>query len=309
MKKIEFVCSDPGRPEFRRIFGGWLTEHGGRAFLVDCGVGGGAGALVAEVKEHLGGRPLNYVLLTHIHLDHAGGLGEIVKAWPEVKVLAHDKGLRYLVSPGRLWASTREVMGELAEMYGEPAPMDPARLIPHSQADLAGLKIIETPGHASHHLSFRLGETMFVGEAAGCPLLIDGRIYNRPATPPRHYPEAMSASVARLLEEPDGPAYFGHIDYPIAFHDCLRAYQRQLKFWNDLTSGPEAALRPGESAGQRLDRLLDIIIGHDPDSIPFEKLSPLENWRERYFARNALEGLLDYYENSAPAAAVANGPG
>lgn len=297
LKKVEFVYGAPGLPEFEDMFGGWLTEHDGRMFLVDCGVGSGGPSLTARLKDRLAGRPLDYVLLTHIHMDHAGGLGDIVKAWPGVKVVAHARGLPHLVSPARLRAGTVEIMGEtVGAMYGEPVPMDPARLIAHPEADIPGLKIIETPGHAPHHLSFRLGEIMFVGEAGGCPERLDGRIYLSPATPSKFFPEVTLASVDKLMDEPDGPAFFGHTHYPLPLRECLTIRKRQLAFWDALLRRPESARRPDEKYQDHLSRLTDDIFRLDPDYVPCDRLSPAALWRHRYFMGNDLRGFLEYYE-------------
>ena len=300
MTNIEFIYGDTSLPEFEDMFGGWLTEHDGRMFMVDCGVGSGGPTMVARMKERLGGRPLDYVLLTHIHMDHAGGLGDILQAWPEVRILAHAKGVPHLISPARLWAGTKEVMGErVAAMYGKPTPIDPARLIRHTEADIPGLKIIETPGHAPHHLSFRLGETMFVGEAGGCPEVFNGRVYMTPASPPKFFPEVTLASVDRLLKEPDGLAYFGHTHYPMPFHESLHMRKRQVARWEELLRRPESARRPDETGGQHLDRLTDLIFDEDQDYVPQDWLSSTALWRYRYFTGNDLEGFLDYLEYEA----------
>lgn len=300
MKSIEFIYGDTSLPEFEDMFGGWLTEHDGRTFLVDCGVATGGASMAARLKERLGGRPLDYVLLTHIHMDHAGGLEDILKAWPEIKILAHAKGVPHLISPSRLWAGTKEVMGErVAAMYGRPVPIDPARLIPHTEADLPGLKIIETPGHAPHHLSFRLGQTMFVGEAGGCPEIWGGRIYVSPASPPKFFPEVTRASVDLLLEEADGPAYFGHTHYPMPLHETLHIRNRQLARWEELLRRPESARRPDETRQGHLDRLIDLILAEDHDHMPPAGLSPDALERHRYFTGNNLEGFLGYLEYEA----------
>ena len=300
MQNVEFIYGTPSIPEFEDMFGGWLTEHDGRTFLVDCGVGSGGRSMVQRLKERLGNRPLNYVLLTHIHMDHAGALGEIVRAWPQVKIVAHAKGVPHLISPARLWASTIEVMGErVGAMYGEPTPMDEARLIAHTAADLPGLKILETPGHAPHHLSFRLGDILFAGEAGGCPEILDGRLYLSPATPPKFFPEVTLASVDLLLAEPDGPAYFGHTHYPIPLHECLAIRKRQLAFWDELLRRPESSRRPDEDYQDYLSRLTDAVFEHDPDYVPQAGLSPAARWRHRYFTGNDLEGFLGYHQHEA----------
>ena len=293
---VEYIPGQPGRPGYDWFFGGWLAEGRDLCLLVDCGVGGGAADLVRRLKARLGDRALDYVLLTHIHLDHAGGLGEIFRAWPRARAVLHEKGRRHLAEPERLWAGTREVMGELADMYGRPEPLDPGRLISHLEADLPGLKIWETPGHAAHHLSFRLEETWFPGEVGGCPHIWEGRSYNRPATPSRFSLGLALASLDRLLAEPDGPACFPHLPSPRPLREILRLGRRQLDFWIDFLKRPEAARRPGEGHAERLDRLADRLWREDADLAPLHNLPPTETGRERFFLRNNLAGLLECLE-------------
>ena len=266
--------------------------------MVDCGVGGGAEDLVRRLKARLGERDLDYVLLTHIHLDHAGSLGEIFRAWPRARAVAHEKGLRHLAEPERLWAGTREVMGDLAVMYGRPEPLDPGRLISHREADLPGLRLWETPGHAAHHLSFRLEEVWFPGEVCGCPHLWEGRLYNRPATPSRFSLKLALASLDRLLAEPDGLACFPHFIAGLPFKEALILGRRQLNFWSEFLRRPEAAPRPGESRTERLDRLADQLWLADPLLAPLRGLPSAEIGRERFFLRNNINGLLENLEDA-----------
>jgi len=304
---VEYIPGQPDRPGFDDFFGGWLTECRGLTLVVDCGVGGGAADLVRRLKARLGERDLDYVLLTHIHLDHAGALGEIFKAWPRARAVVHEKGRRHLAEPGRLWASTREVMGELADLYGHPVPVDPGRLISHLEADLPGLGIWETPGHAAHHLSFRLEETWFPGEVGGCPYLWEGRVHNRPATP-SHFNRVMAlASIEKLLAEPDGPACFPHFNVRLPrLREVLLLGLRQLDFWRGFLRRPEAAPRPGESLADRLDRLTGLLWLEDPELAPLKTLPPAETWRERFFLHNNLTGFLENFEAES---AATEGPG
>lgn len=303
--QVDFIYGNPSRPECGDLFGGWLTEYNGNIFMVDCGVGSGGPSLVRRLKERLDGRRLDYVLLTHIHLDHAGGLGAIFQAFPETKAIVHKKGLRHLVEPERLWAGTVKVMRELAEMYGHPQPIDPARLIPHTEARMTGLKIFETPGHAPHHLSYRLGPIMFAGEAAGCPYHYKGLLYNRPATPPRYCPEITDNSIEKLLKESDGSAYCAHYHHAVPLHDCLRLYRKQLAFWDEHLRRPEAVQRAGENYADWLDRLTDGLFQADPNLGPLLCMAEegeVNLWAERYFIRNAVEGFIQYYQEEKQAA-------
>lgn len=282
------------------MFGGWFTEHDGRTFMIDCGVGSGGATLVQRLQNRLEGHPLDYVLLTHIHLDHAGALGDLVRAWPDLRVVAHQKGLAHLERPERLWASTQKIMGEAAEVYGRLGSVERSRLIAHTEADIPGLRIFETPGHAPHHLSFRLGDTMFVGEAGGCPYFHEGRLLSRPATPPQYFPEVTLDSIERLLAEPDeGPAYFGHTHEALPFHESLRRCRAQLLLWDELLQRPEAARRSNETFREQLDRLADFIVREDPNYAPLTSLAPPDLWRERLFLRNNIEGFLDHYQRQA----------
>ena len=290
--KVEFIHGDPSRPECGDMFGGFLTEYSGRTFMVDCGVGSGGLSLVRRLKERLEGRRLNYILLTHIHLDHAGGLSEVLKTFPEARAVVHKKGLNFLVQPDRLWAGTLKVMKELAEMYGRPEPIDPARLIPHTEAAVCGLKIFETPGHAPHHLSYRLGPITFAGEAAGSPYHYDGQLHNRPATPPRYFPDVTDKSIEKLLREPDGTAYCGHYHQPVPLHDCLRLYRKQLAFWDQYLRSPQSARKMGETNEDHLDRLTEALLKDDPDLAPLTKLPGLDMWAEKFFIRNSIEGFV-----------------
>lgn len=297
--QVEFIHGDPNRPEFGDMFGGWLTEFDGRTFLIDCGVGSGGPSLARRLKERLGERPLDYILLTHIHLDHSGGLADIFSLWPGTRVLAHAKGLRHLVEPARLWESTKEVMGELADMYGRPAPLDQDRFLAHNQAELPGLTIFETPGHAPHHLSFKLGEVMFLGEAGGCPYYHQGRLLSRPATPPRYFPATTLASIQLLLNEPDARAYGGHTHEAVPAHECLQVSRDQLMAWEAFVRRPQSARRPGEEYLDHLNRLTDGLFAEDPNLIPLNDLPAVDLWRERYFMRNSVEGFVKYLEEEA----------
>ncbi|MDR2725946.1 MAG: hypothetical protein LBC90_07825, partial [Candidatus Adiutrix sp.] len=221
---------------------------------------------------------------------------EIFRAWPRARAVAHEKGLCHLADPERLWAGTREVMGELADMYGRPEPLDPDRLISHREVDLPGLRLWETPGHASHHLSFRLEEVWFPGEIAGCPHLWEGRLYNRPATPSRFSLKLALASLDRLGSEPDGPACFPHFIKELPFKEALLLGRRQLEFWSEFLKQPEAARQPGESLAERLDRLADSLWLADPLLAPLRDLPPAEIGRERFFLRNNINGLLENFE-------------
>jgi len=277
-------------------FGGWLACFEGRNFLIDCGVGTGAEDLARRLREELDGRRLDFILLTHIHLDHAGGLGPLVRDWPEAKVLVHAAGLRHLVAPARLWAGTQQVMKETAEFYGQPWPVEESRFIAHNEADIPGLRILATPGHAPHHLSFILGETMFAGEALGSPKYYQRRFCMRPATPPQYFPEETLASIELLAREPECRAYLAHVDEPCPYHESIELCKKQLRLWDEILRRPSSALKEGESRPDYLDRLCGSVLAEDPYYMPVETMAPPDRAWEWSMMHNCLEGFLGHYE-------------
>lgn len=139
----------------------------------------------------MGPQDLAHVVVTHIHLDHAGGVGRLVRRFPRATVWVHERGARHLADPAKLVASAARVYGEerLARLFGPVDPVPPGRLRSVEGGDripLGGrtLEVLYTPGHASHHVALVDSETgaVFTGDALGIHLPDVGVL--RPATPP-----------------------------------------------------------------------------------------------------------------------------
>jgi glyoxylase-like metal-dependent hydrolase (beta-lactamase superfamily II) len=294
--EIAFINSPPNRPRFNGMFGGWLIQtRPGPVFLVDCGVGGkSAVSFVQDLRKRLGEKALDYVLLTHIHLDHAGGLKEVIAAWPKVKVVVHEKAVPHLLDPARLWAGTKAALGDLAYMYGEPSPLNPASLIAHRQAEIPGLFILETPGHTATHLSYRLQDTWFLGEAGGCPYSWQGRIRTWPTVSGRYFPQAMRDTFARLLQEKQEKAYFSHSGGMFPLAASLLLVRRQLALWEEICSWPQAARRKGEDRDAYLDRLISLFLRHDLNLEPVVHRAAVIKCRW-VFIRNSIRDFLRGY--------------
>ncbi|MEZ4633266.1 MAG: MBL fold metallo-hydrolase [Deinococcales bacterium] len=128
------------------------------------------------------------ILVTHIHLDHAGAAGALAQA-SRAEVYVHELGARHLIDPSRLMESARRIYGErLDSLWGEMKPIEAAKLHSlkdHERLKLLGhdIRIIYSPGHASHHLSYLVnGELMFTGDSAGAK--VKGSKVVRPTLPP-----------------------------------------------------------------------------------------------------------------------------
>jgi glyoxylase-like metal-dependent hydrolase (beta-lactamase superfamily II) len=188
----------PGVTEIDTRLGGW--EHvtagylidGSAPVLVETGSQSSVPVLLAALDElGMAGEDLAGVAVTHIHLDHAGGVGDVAKAFPRATVYVHEKGARHLVDPARLVDSAARVYGDLLDsLYGrlDPTPSERIHVLADGEAIPVGdgrvLTAIDSPGHARHHLGLHDSESgiLFAGDAVGVRLPDAGVL--RPAAPP-----------------------------------------------------------------------------------------------------------------------------
>jgi glyoxylase-like metal-dependent hydrolase (beta-lactamase superfamily II) len=146
----------------------------------------GPASCVDVLLEALGETRPRALLLTHIHLDHAGATGELVERWPELEVYVHERGAPHLVDPAKLLDSARRLYGdEMDRLWGEmvPVPERNLRILTGGEHVLDGaFEVAYTPGHASHHVSYLHGATAFVGDTGGVRIREDALTI--PPTPP-----------------------------------------------------------------------------------------------------------------------------
>ena len=181
-----------------RVIGVYLLETEDGPALFDCG----PSTCVAELKERLRERGLElrdvrHLLLSHIHLDHAGAAGVLVREHPELQVHVSGIGAPHLVDPSRLEQSARRLYGdELDTLWGELAPVPEAN-VHQVGSTVLGLDCFPTPGHASHHVCYLAADgTLYAGDAAG--VRIQPSHFVLPPTPP---PELDLEAWERTLDE------------------------------------------------------------------------------------------------------------
>ncbi|MFC1823768.1 MBL fold metallo-hydrolase [Thermodesulfobacteriota bacterium] len=276
-------------PGLDRFIGSWLCR-GDRNVLVDVGPANSARRLV-ESLEALHLERLDYVLLTHIHIDHAGGLAGVLDHFPMAKVICHEKGIRHLVDPAKLWEGSLNTLGEIAKGYGKPEPVMAEVFIPHTEVDVEDLMVVETPGHAPHHLSFCYLNRLFAGEAGGNYFELNDRDYLRPATPPRFFLEEFLGSVDRLRSLKDQRICFAHFGEAPSSHQMLTRFREQLIRWADNIREVIGA-HPPQLVEECVVRLLE----RDPDLKAFSKMGPERQQMERYFISNAVRGYVGFFE-------------
>jgi len=166
-----------------RAIGVYLVETDDGLALFDCGPTSTREALEAGLAERgVGLGDIRHLLLSHIHLDHAGAAGPLVRDHPQLTVWVSEIGAPHLVDPAKLERSARRLYGDLFDpLWGELAPV-PAANVRVAQGDVLGWEAFPTQGHASHHVSYLRDGTLLAGDAAG--VRMPGASYVLPVSPP-----------------------------------------------------------------------------------------------------------------------------
>ncbi len=161
-----------------------------------------------------------YVAISHIHIDHGGGAGTLMKTLPNASVIVHSKGAPHLQDPEKLWASSQETLGSVADIFGKPEPVPEDQILVATDnmtfnlgKDLS-LKVIEAPGHASHNLSYyeQCNHGVFPGDAAGAYIPEFDAVF--PTTPPPFRPDIALVSLEKLIALNPAVLYYSHFGKP-----------------------------------------------------------------------------------------------
>jgi len=196
----------------------------GRAAVIDTGVNRSVPHMLAALEERgVGPESVDWIILTHVHLDHAGGAGEFAARCPNAKVTVHPRGARHMADPSRLMQATVAIYGEEAtrRIYGEVKPVPRDRIVEtpdNAAVHLAGreFRFFDTPGHARHHVVVHDGGSghVFAGDTFGISyreLDIDGRQFVFPTTSPSQFdPEPLHRSIERIVSLDPAAIYVTH---------------------------------------------------------------------------------------------------
>lgn len=208
-----------------------LIVDSGRAAFVDTGSNSSLpNALDALAQLGLTPESVDYVLLTHIHLDHAGGAGAMMAAFPNAKLVVHPRGARHMIDPAKLMAATEQVYGyeRAHELYGELLPIPAERVIETADSmrltlGQRELALYDSPGHAKHHVFIhdRAANGIFTGDTFGISYRecdVDGRPFLMPSTTPSQFdPVDLRDSVERMIAlapEAVYPTHFSRLAPP-----------------------------------------------------------------------------------------------
>jgi len=289
----------PGIRQLDTRFGGWdqitagFLVEGPQPALVETGARTSVQTVLDALDAAgLGPTDLRWLVLTHIHLDHAGGIGDLARAFPNATVVVHERGARHLADPTRLVESAARVYGEMLDtLYGRMQPVPEERLVAAGdgyKVDVGNgrvLTLVDSPGHAKHHhavLDEHTG-TLLVGDAVGVRLPEVGIL--RPAVPPPDFDlEQAVASLRRFAElKPERVVltHYGTVPDPMA---TLDEAERILHDWVAVA---EQVMRAGDDAG--VDDIAAALAERFAE--PPERLSES--------AREKLEVLNGFHSNAA----------
>lgn len=252
---------------------GAFVVRGEKTALIETGPKSSLDHLLAGLADARVER-VDYVVVTHIHLDHAGAAGTLAAMWPDAQVVVHPVGAPHLADPSKLWSSAARIYGDAMDaLWGGIDPVPAGRIVEVDDGDVidlgeTSLRVIETPGHAGHHHAYLddASGTLFSGDALGVRLPDAGVI--RPATPPPEFDlEAAIASIGKIRDVRPSRLCFTHfgtrsgedpaatceaaVDALVEWAGWIRAAREES---TDIDEVTESVRREAAAAyGERLD--------------------------------------------------------
>jgi glyoxylase-like metal-dependent hydrolase (beta-lactamase superfamily II) len=218
---------------------------GPRPTLVEPGPTSSLDSVVAALAgKGVGPDDLAYVVVTHVHLDHGGGAGEIARRFPNATIVVHRQGARHLESPERLWASASRIYGaeRMTELWGTMTPVAADRLWAVDEGDRIelgdgrSLEVLYTPGHAKHLMCLIDSDTggVFVGDAVG--ITLPGSHLVRPTVPPPDIdPDLLISQMERLRDRGVTSINFAHFGIDHDVDAMLDQAIRRVRRWDEIT--------------------------------------------------------------------------
>ncbi|HDL85857.1 MAG TPA: MBL fold metallo-hydrolase [Candidatus Acetothermia bacterium] len=262
--------------------------HGTRDALIETGTSLSAPYIMDALPDDV---EIDYIFVTHVHLDHAGGAGALAHRYPHASVIVHPRGRRHLIDPTRLVESVRAATGEMFSLYGEAIPIDAGRVHAADDGerfDLGNSIFIEaiySPGHAPHHLCFfePKGRMLYAGDAAGA--LRDGVLYCT-TVPPSFDLELSLRTIEHLRSLRPKRIFYTHFGPGDDADRLLASYANLLKRWAEGID-----TRRGQMS---LPELIDDVLA-DTNLVPagFD-----EHMRPELAM--SVRGMLGYLERVAP---------
>lgn len=295
-KHIHMIDLEPSGIE--NFAASYVVRGGRKTAIIESGPASAVENLLSGLKElEIAGWEVSYVAVSHVHLDHSGGIGTLLEHLPKAMLIVHPRGAPHIANPEVLWTKSSEALGEIAQKYGAPWPVPEERIISATDdlifdlGNNVGLKVVETLGHASHHLAYyeTLSEALFTGDSAG--IYLNSLDVVVPTSPSPFRLDLALDSLKRLISLRSNFLCYSHFGKAERPAEKLHSYISQLKLWEEI-------------AAQELEK------GHDLDTIKKEIVKSDEALQKAgEYIRNhpilretildkSIEGIVKYVKES-----------
>jgi glyoxylase-like metal-dependent hydrolase (beta-lactamase superfamily II) len=290
---LDIIDLDIEELGYRKFISAWIYTGEAGIFLVDPGPACTADHLLAELESRQI-RHLDFILLTHIHMDHSGGIGHVMERFPKARIICHEKAVAHLVDPERLWEGSLKILGDVARVYGKIKPVPPENIRTAQDVPIVpiggGFQVIPTPGHAAHHQCFVGKDVAFCGELFGIFYQMENEIYLRPATPPVFVLEDFLHSMDAMAPFMDRRLCFGHYGWSHEGEKILKIARNQIQVWVDVIGRHQA--------NPDTRRIIEDLTEADPVYARRNFLPAALREREDYFSGNSIRGILQYLKST-----------
>lgn len=291
-ENLFLITLPPVAAGFENFIGTWLYK-GEKTFVVDVGSSSTAQAMFGALDE-AGIKHLDYIFLTHIHVDHAGAAGEMASRFTDTPIICHKDGIPHLADPERLWKGTIKTLGDIATAYGPINPVSIDRLVDASGFNQDSIIPVMTPGHSTHHVSYIYKDYLFAGEAGGVNYsLPSGRWCMRPATPPKFFYELAYKSIDALISKNPSKICYGHLGLKEDAVAMLKQHQNQLDLWKKIIT--DEVEKPEED--DLISRCIDVLLKQDSFFSGYSDMDYAVKEREMIFLTNSIKGFIGYIKD------------
>ena len=239
---------------------------------------------------------VDYVAVSHVHIDHVGGAGTLVKKLRKAKIIVHSKGVPHLIDPSKLWLASKKTLGEVADMFGKPEPVPENRIVAASEnwtLSLGkGLRLsaAAAPGHASHNVAYyeERNRGVFPGDGAGAYLPEFKAVF--PTTPPPFRPDFALISLDKLISLNPKFLYYSHFGVGTDAVTRLRNYALQIKMWLGLVQEDLKRDQKSEAIREHIFREDESI----RNAVPWLKENLIQ---KRTLINNSVQGFIEFAQN------------
>ncbi len=292
---VEVKTLDSTPEPAQKKIASYLLISGDEAILIDTGPKTAWRVLEPQIESE--GVALKHIIVTHIHLDHAGAAATIARSLGSVeKVFVHPRGSKHLVNPEKLWAASKQLLGSFADYFGKPDLLPSNKVVVPSDGEIlellggVRLRIIYTPGHASHHMSILEEDSglLFSGDSAGISMYDDdGEVrLDFPTTPPPFKPKEYLESLDKMARLEPKSIAFGH--YGVLNGEAVEFLKRHKK---EVIRWIRVAVEYASRGGGDPDELARILVNSLPSAARAARArSPIIS---EFMFRGTVLGLLD----------------